>query len=154
MAVIEAPVSKFKKNNLKIYIIALLALAIWCVYDGYINKEWIEEHTNPDGSAQLYLTVNRQGPFYLGAAAVLFAIWFFAIKDKKIIADENELVISQNEKIPYKSIESINKTDFQKKGKFTITYEIQPGHQISRKLSNRKYDNLSSILTHLVAKIS
>jgi len=43
---IVAPYSKFKKNNLKIYIVFLLALAAWCAYDGYINEKWIEEHTN------------------------------------------------------------------------------------------------------------
>ena len=108
MDVIVAPLSKFKKNNLKLYIVVLLGLTLWCVYDGYINEDWIQEHTNPDGSPQPYLTANRKGPYYLVGAAILIAIRFFMIKNKKIIADENELVISENQKIPYGAIEKID----------------------------------------------
>lgn len=153
MDVIVAPISKFKKNNLKIYIVVLLGLTLWCVYDGYVNQGWIAEHTNPDGTAQPYLTANRQGPFYLVGLSILLAIKFFVIKNKKIIAQENELVISEKQKIPYGAIEKIDKTKFKEKGFFIITYKDREAEK-DCKLSDRHYDNLSAILDHLVAKIS
>ena len=39
---IEAPISKYKRTNFKIYIVACLVIGIWCIYDGYLNKAWIE----------------------------------------------------------------------------------------------------------------
>ncbi len=101
-----------------------------------------------------YLTVNRSAPYYLIGAAVLLAGYFFVIKSKKIIADENELVISAKEKISYDAIEKIDKTNFESKGFFIVTYKDQSGGEVDRKISDRKYDNLSAVLEHLVAKIS
>ena len=152
--VIEAPISKFKKNNFKIYIAICIGLSIWCIYDGYYNEEWIAEHTNSDGTPMAYLTVNRSAPYYLIGAAVLLAGYFFVIKSKKIIADENELIISAKEKISYDAIEKIDKTNFESKGFFIVTYKDQSGGEVDRKISDRKYDNLSAVLEHLVAKIS
>ena len=151
---IEAPISKFKKNNLKIYIVVLVGIAIWCVYDGYFNDKWIEEHTDADGNPQTYLVFNRKAPPFFIGAAVLIGAYLFAIRNKKLIADENEFVISDKEKISYDSIQKIDKTRFKSKGFFTITYKNDEGHEVNRKLSDRKYDNLVAVLDKLVAKIS
>ena len=151
---IEAPISKFKKNNLKIYIVVLTGIAIWCAYDGYFNKKWIEEHTDANGNPEAYLVFNQKAPPFFIGAAVLLGAYLFAIKNKKVIADENELMISDNEKIPYKSIQQIDKTHFESKGFFVLTYKKDDGSETSRKISNRMYDNLRAILEHLVAKIS
>ncbi len=151
---IEAPVSKFKKNNLKIYIVFCLGLLTWCVYDGYFNEKWIAEHTNEDGSQKTYLTANRRAPYLFVPLIGYFAITLFIIKDKKIVADENELVISDNFKISYDSIQAIDKTHFEKKGRFTITYNDKDNREVSYKLSDRKYDNLSAVLEHITTKIS
>ncbi len=151
---IEAPVSKFKKNNLKIYIVFCLGLLAWCIYDGYFNEKWIAEHTNEDGSQKTYLVANRRAPYLFVPLIGFFAITLFVIKDKKIIADENELVISKNFKIPYDSIQAIDKTLFEKKGRFTIIYNDQNDSELQYKLSDRKYDNLSAVLEHITAKIS
>lgn len=150
---IEAPLSKFKKNNLKIYIAFCIGLAIWCAYDGYFNEKWIEEHTDADGNPQTYLVVNRKAPPYLIGAAVLLGAYLFAIRNKKILADESELIISAKEKIPYDSIQKIDKTHFGSKGYFIITYKNKDGCEINRKINNKKYDNLSAVLDELVAKI-
>ena len=151
---IDAPISKYKKTNLKIYIILSIAVAAWFAYDGYINKDFIEEHTNEDGKPNSTLVFNQKAPPFFAAAAVFFGVYLFAIKNKKLIADENELVFSTKEKIPYDSIEAINKTYFEKKGFFVITYKNKKSNQTNRKLSDRSYDNLAAILDHLVAKIS
>lgn len=151
---IEAPLSKFKKTNLKIYIVVCIGLAIWCAYDGYLNEDWIKEHTNPDGTPQAYLTFNQKAPYFFAGAAVLLGIYLFAIRSKKLIADENELILSDGEKISLDSIQKIDKTNFDSKGYFIITYKDKESSEINRKLSNRRYDNLAAILDHLVAKIS
>jgi len=141
---IEAPVSKFAKTNIKIYIGACLAAAVIFAYDGYLSKyKWsgrysfYQEHVIDNGG--------------IPNAAMKFNI---VIKRNKLIADENELVFSNKTKIAYDSIQKINKTHFDKKGYFVITYKNESGKEIARKISDRKYDNLKAILDHLVAKIT
>jgi len=151
---IEAPASKFRKTNLKIYIAICIGLAIWCAYDGHFNKQWIERHTNHDGSEQPYLVFNKNAPPYFIGAAILLTVYFFVFKKKKIIADETELIISKSKRIPYDSIQKIDKMHFDSKGFFLITYKDENDREISYKLSDRLYDNLPVILEHLVAKIS
>jgi len=151
---IEAPLSKFKKTNFKIYIAVCLGLAIWCAYDGYFNDEWIKEHTDADGNPGSYLVFNRNSPPFLFGTAVLLGAYLFAIRNKKVIAEENELVISNRKKIPYDSIERIDKTHFDSKGYFLITYKNENGSETNYKLSDRTYDNLAAILNKLIAQIS
>ena len=151
---IEAPISKFTKTNLQIYIFLCLAVAAWFAYDGYLNKTFIEKNTDDDGSPNSTLIFNQKAPPFFFAAAAFFGAYLFVVKNRKLIADENELVFSAKEKIPYDSIEAINKTYFEKKGFFVITHKDEHGNEINRKISDRKYDNLAAILDHLVAKIS
>jgi hypothetical protein len=159
---IEAPVSKFTKTNIKIYIAACLAAAVIFAYDGYLSKyKWsgrynfYKEHVlDNDGRPTQTMNFNRKSPPFFIGAAVLFAVYLFVIKNNKLIADENGLVFSAKEKIPYDSIQKINKTYFEKKGFFVITYKNESGNQVDRKITERKYDNLPAILYHLVAKIS
>ena len=157
---IEAPYSKHSKNNFIIGIVFSLAMAIIFAYDGYLSKyEWslrrsfYEEHVK-DGKPDFDMVFNQKSPFvFVGLAAVLTA-WFRARKNKKLLADENELIISDKKRIPYDSIEKIDKTYFDKKGVFVITYKTEGNKEVNRKISDRQYDNLAAILEHLVAKIS
>jgi hypothetical protein len=151
---IEAALSKFKKNNLKIFIVILIGLGIWFAYDGYKNEEFIEKHTNEDGTMDSTLAFNKKSPPYFIAAGVLCGVYLFLIKDRKIIADESGLVINDKLKIPYDSIQQINKTHFDSKGHFTITYKNESGKDINCKISDRMYDNLSAVVDEIVGKIS
>ena len=151
---IEAPISKFKKNNLKIYIAVCIGLMIWCVYDAHFNAKFQEKYTDADGNPTGWLVINRSAPPYLIGAAALLGAYLFAIRNKKLSADENELIISAKEKIPYDSIQKIDRTHFDKKDFFVITYKNKNDREVERKLSSRTYDNLAAILDHLVAKIS
>ena len=151
---IEAPLSKYKKNNFKIGLVICVVLAAWCTYDGYFNKDWIEKHTDADGTAQTYLVFNRNAPPVLLVIAVLLGVYLFTVRNKKIVATESELVINDKKKIPYDSIQKIDKTHFEKKGGFTITYTDSSGGEIDCKINDRTYDNLPAILDELVAKIS
>ena len=159
---IEAPISKFKKNNFRIFIAVCLAMTIIFAYDGYLSKyEWsmrysfYKEHVvDNDGEPTSTMVFNQKSPpFFAGAAALLWA-YLFAIRNKKLIADETELVFSDRNRISYDSIEKIDKTHFEKKGFFVFTYKNEDGKEINRKLSDRTYDNLDAILDHLVAQIS
>jgi len=151
---IEAPLSKHKKTNLKIYIIVCLVLAIWFGYDGYFSDKFREEHTDDNGIPDGVLVFNQKSPPFFAGAAVLLGVYLFAIKSKKVIADENELIISAKERVAYDSIQKIDKTHFGSKGYFIITYKGKNGVEIDRKLNDRMYDNLAAILDELVAKIS
>jgi len=151
---IVAPYSKFKKNNLKIYIVFLLALAAWCAYDGYINEKWIEEHTNEDGSPMTYLTFNQNAPYVLGAGAIVLGIYMGIVSGKKLVADENELIVSKKQKISYSTIQQINKTHFDAKGYFTIGYKTPDDKDAEVTISSKNYDNLGAVLDELVTKIS
>ena len=151
---IEAPISKFKKTNFKIYIAVCMGLAIWCAYDGYFNDKWIEKHTDTNGNPETYLVFNRKAPPYFVGAAVVLGAYLLAIRSKKIIADENELVLSNKKRIPYDSIQKIEKTHFDSKGYFIITYKDKDGNEINRKVGDKTYDNLAVLLDELVAKIS
>jgi hypothetical protein len=159
---IEAPVSKYTKTNLKIYIAVCVAAAVIFAYDGYLSKyKWSGRYSfykkhvlDNDGIPTSAMNFNRKAPPFFAGAAALFAVYFFVIKNNKLIADENELVFSAKDKIPYDSIQKIDKTYFDKKGFFVITHKDENGKELDRKISDRKYDNLAPILDHLVAKIS
>jgi hypothetical protein len=151
---IEAPISKFKKNNILIYIGICIIFAAWFAYDGYINEKFIQEHTNENGKADSILIFNQKSPPFFLVGAVFFGIYFYRIKGRKLLAEENELVFSGGKSIPYDAIEKINKTWFEKKGYFVITYKDKDGKETEHKISDRSYDGLENILNHLVEKIS
>ncbi len=151
---IEAPMSKYKRNTLIGGIIFLGGFGIYCIYDGYYNEEFIKKHKDAEGNPNSTLVFNQKSPPYLIGAAALLGVYLFAIKNKKIVADDNELIISSKERISYDSIQQIDKTYFEKKGFFVITFKDKDGKETRRKLNERTYDNLAAILDHLVAKIS
>ena len=157
---IEAPYSKYRKTNLKILIFICLVAAIIFGYDGYFSKyEWsgrrsfYEKHA-PGDMLDGTMKFNQRAPFVLVGISIISAIWLIKIKDHKVIAGENELVIGGNEKIPYNSIQQIDKTHFESKGFFMISYKTPDGNDALKALSYKKYDNLKALLEHLVAKIT
>lgn len=157
---VEAPVSKYKKTNTKIYIAACVIFAVVFAYDGYLSKyQWsyrrsfYEKHVK-DGRPDSDMIFNRIAPIVLSAVAVALAARLRALKDKKLVAGDSELIISDKKRIPYNSIQRIDKTYFDSKGFFIITYKDNDGREVKRKLSDRSYDNLVAVLDELVAKIS
>jgi hypothetical protein len=152
--VLEAPISKSKKNTLKIYIAICVLIAVWFGYDGYFNETFKEKHTDSNGTPDSTLVFNQKSPPFFIAAAALLGVYLFVIRNKKLIADENELVISNKEKISYDSILKIDKTGFDSKGLFIITYKNKDGSEVNRKISDKTYDNLKAVLDKLVAEIS
>jgi len=150
---VEAHVSKYKKTNLKIYIALCVIMAGWFAYDGYFNENFIKKHTDAVGKGDSTLAFNRKSPPYILAVAALLCVYMFVIRNKKLIADETALVAGSL-KIPYTSIEKINKTHFSSKGYFIIEYKNRQGAPAALKLSERTYDNLPAVLDTLIAKIT
>ena len=148
---IEAPLSKYKKQNLIIIIVLLIGGGAWFAYDGYKSPKFQEKHT-VDGKPDATLTFHRKAPPYLVGAGLVVGIFFLVIKGYKITVDDTALNL-RNKTIALDSIQKIDKTHFDKKGYFIITYE-QDGQSQELKLSDRTYDNMPAVLDHIVAKIS
>lgn len=151
---LEAPISSFKQKNLLIYAAAAALLGTWCLYDGYFNKDWIEKHTNPDGTAMTYLTFNRNAPYVLYPLAFALLGFRYIRKDRKLVIDDEKMTLSNGKQIPLSSIESIDKTSYEDKGYFVVAWRDESGKEKSLKLSDSCYDGLSQILDHLITKIS
>ena len=151
---VEAPLSKYKRNSLLIGIVACLGMALWFAYDGGFNKEFIAKHTTQQGQPDSTLAFNQKSPPFFLAGAVLIGVYWCAVRNRKLVAAEDALVIAGKRRIPYDTIEKIDKTYFETKGLFTITYRTEGGKLIQYKLSDRQYDNLKPILDHLVAQIT
>jgi hypothetical protein len=144
---IEAPLSRYKRTNFLIGIVLCAGLALWCAYDGYFSPTFKETHPQ-------WWRTNRVAPFILGPVALIIAAWWLGIRNRKVVADENELIVSAKTRIPYDAIEKIDKTYFERKGFFVITYKRPNGAEAHWKLSDHVYDNLPAILDHLIAKIT
>jgi hypothetical protein len=151
---IEAPLSRYKRTNFYIYIAVCVVLGLWFAYDGYLNKGFIEEHTDEQGRPNSTLVFNQKSPPFFLAGALFFAGYLYAIRRRKLVAGEDALVIAGRQRIPYDAIEAIDKTFFEKKGFFTITYKNGQGRESRRRISDREYDNLGPILDHLIAQIT
>jgi hypothetical protein len=158
---IEASVSKYKLKNLKIYMAICVVAAIVFGYDGYLSKyEWSKRQSfynkhfvENDGVPDSTMTFNQKGPPVFLAVAVIFAVRLAMIKNNKILADESGIVLGK-QTVSYDSIEKIDKTQFEPKGYFIVTYKNEQSGETDLKISDRNYDNLQELLDHLVAKIS
>jgi hypothetical protein len=144
---IEAPLSKYKRNSFLIGITVCVGLSLWCGYDGHINKSFKEAHPE-------WWVTNRAAPFALLPVAAVLAAWWGAIRGRKLVADDKELILPGHSRIAYDAIESIDKTYFEDKGFFVITYKQAGGGEVKHRLSDRDYDNLTAILDHIVSRIS
>jgi hypothetical protein len=151
---IEAPLSKHRRTYLIIRIVVCVLFAIWFGYDGYFNEKFKSEHVDADGAPDGTLVFNQKAPPVLFCVAVLLGVHLYVVRNSRVRAEENELLINATEKIPYDSIEKIDKTHFKSKGFFVLTYRGGNGRVVKRKLGDADYDNLGPILDELVAKIT
>jgi hypothetical protein len=151
---LEAPLSKYKRNNFIIGIVVCLVMALWFGYDGRFNRDFIAKHTLEQGGPDGTLIFNQKSPPFFFAGALLVGAYWCAVRKRKLVAAEDALVFPGGRKILYDAIEQIDKTHFETKGLFTITYKTERGRLVRHKLSDRQYDNLKPILEHLVAQIT
>ena len=158
---VEATASKYTSNSFRLYMLACIIGAAVLAYDGYLSKyEWAkrqkfyETHyvlndNQPDGT----MTFNRNAPFVLLPLGAFFAFKWVTAKKKKVVAGDTSLDVCGTE-IAYDSIESINKTHFESKGFFTITYKDSQQSDNEIRVSDKDYDGLGIVLDEVVAKIS
>jgi hypothetical protein len=148
----------YKRNNYMIGMAVLAGLALWFAYDGYFSEKFIEKHTlnqgteeaQPDGT----LVFNRKvWPFMLVGAAAC-GVGLLLIRGKKVTAGDSEVVIDGKRRIAYDRIEKIDKTHFEKKGYFVVTYADDQDKEVDVRLSDRTYDNLKAVLEEMIAKIT
>ncbi len=151
---IEASLSKYKRHNFIIGIVVCLVMALWFGYDGHFNQKFIAEHTLEQGRPDFALSFNQKSPPFFFAGALLVGGYWYAVRNRKLVAADDALVFSGGKRIPYDAIEQIDRTHFEAKGLFTITYKSQSGSLVQHKLNDRQYDNLKPILEHLIAQIS
>lgn len=149
---IVAPLSRYRRNNHMILLAVVLGLAAWFHYDGHFNQEFITKHTKPDGTPDDTLMINRKAPPFLLAAGVLVVGNFVRIRNQRIRVDEENLVINSLS-IPLKDLTQIDRTHFDNKGFFMLSYRSGGGER-SIKLVSRNYDNLSEILDRLIEELS
>jgi len=150
---IEATGSKYGVKSGIMIAIACLAFGVYCLYDGWINEKYQEEHTDSQtGEPKFDLMFNRvYGPVACGAAGLYFLIGAIRLKAKKIIADENGLTFSNGKTISYAGMKKIDKTPLEKKGYFSIEYE-QGQATKTLKLTDRQYDNLGLLLDEIIRR--
>lgn len=154
---IEAKLSKYKRNNRLLTIFILAAVGAWFAYDGYLNDKFIEKHTKTNEAGEKVpdstLVFNQKSPPFFIAGAIAATIWLFLTKDKKVTAGEVSLITEKTE-VPYDKIEQIDKTNFDSKGYFVITYKNEQGSEQTLRFSDRTYDNLPAVLDEIVKKIT
>ena len=160
---IEAPLSKYKKKNMLIFMAILIGAAIIFGYDGYLSKyEWSMRHNfykehviDNGGMPDSDMAFNQKAPPIFAIAGIVLAIYYFTVAaQRKVAAEDSAVILNGKEAIAYDAIEKINKTNFESKGYFIITYTDSSGQSKDVKISDRTYDNLPAVLDHIVAKIS
>jgi hypothetical protein len=111
------------------------------------------KHTE-DGRPNQNLLFNRYAPLGMVAGVAILGMWLVHIRGLKVVATATELIVSGQPAIPYDSIQQIDKTHFEKKGFFVITYKTDGDREAIVRLDDRHYDNLGPILDRLVEKIT
>ncbi|MDH7598139.1 MAG: hypothetical protein QHH07_00690 [Sedimentisphaerales bacterium] len=151
---IVAPVSKGRKDSVVLYMAICFGLAVWCIYDGFINKDFIAAHLDQQGRADGTLILNRLGGPILLLAALGLSLWLSKMRRGGLVATDQALIVKKTLQIPYSSIKQIDKTHFQDRGYFLLTYDSQQEGQRTIRLDQRDYDNLGPILERLIEAVS
>jgi len=145
---LEFKYSSYRVNNFAIAALLLLGLSAWFIYDGYHKVDFIEKHSDagvPDDT----LKFNRSF-WYAGIpAAVVSAGFFFVLRGRKILVDDNTINIS-GKKIPLDAIESLDQSNFKEKGFFIIHH----GEGQSTKFSRNQWDGMNRLREFVIEKIS
>lgn len=146
---VQATGSRHKANTDWIIVAVCIVATLWFLYDGWMSKSFIEEHTLEDGSVDVTLQTNRYyAPIGLAIAAAWFALGAVRTKGLRITADDAGLETPSG-RIPYDTIETIDRRYFEKEGHFTIQYR-QDNTSQKIKLRDRDYDNLAILLDEIV----
>ena len=153
MTQIEAPVSRYKKNNYLMWAVILVGLAAWFAYDGYKNHDFIKKHTKADGTPDATLKFHKAAPPFMLLGGLVMGVMTLVVRHRRLTADDQALHANKLT-IPYHQIEAVDKTHFDKKGYFVVMWKGPDQKERQTKLADRDYDNLSAVLDRIVEKIS
>ncbi|MBP8304475.1 MAG: hypothetical protein KBE04_10150 [Phycisphaerae bacterium] len=151
---IVGPFSRHRTNSAVLYIVVLVGFGLWCLVDGYFKASFIDAHTGPDGRPDSTLLFNRYAPWFLFLGAAGLGAWLVSIRKRRVVATDTELVVRDTLRIPYDSIQQIDKTLFEKKGFFVVTYKAAEAGEKTVRLDDRNYENLRPILDRLIQAIT
>ncbi|MGD0078835.1 MAG: hypothetical protein ABSB91_09480 [Sedimentisphaerales bacterium] len=160
---LTAPLSRYKKKTFIIWIVACVVFGAFFLYDGYLSKykwsmryDFYENHVLKKGGKPDSTMVWNQKwlPAVCGSGALLCGMYLFLIRNRRIVAEDNQIIIDDEVSIAYDTIHKIDKTYFDSKGFFIITYKNKDCSEVRRKISDRTYDNLGPVLELLIKKIS
>ncbi len=146
---IEATGNKYQQKTGYIIFVACLIFGAYFLYDGWFSKSYQAKHME-NGKPDANLMTNRYyGPITCGIAALYFLVSSIKLSSARIEAKEDALFIYPDKTIPWKSIKQIDKRAFDKSGYFIIIYQDN-GNERRLKLSDRKYDNLPTLLDEII----
>ena len=152
---VVATFSKYSRQNLIIAIVICIGAIAVCSYDGYINQDFIAEHTI-DGQIDSVLAFNKYSQPVFAVFAILAAIRYYIVGSYKVVAGDDSIEVDGKLEIKYDDIESLNPTYFDVKGKgyFVLEYKSSDGNIKDLKISKKRYDGTSELLETIVSKIS
>jgi len=148
MAVVATGCRHTRNTNYIIAVVCIL-VGLYFFYDGWIGNYRLKELEENDNKPTISLYINQYAIIPLAVIAVYFALAAKRLNAKRIEADDTALSFSHGLKIPYNSIQQIDKRFFEKEGHFTLEYEV--GSEAKKlKLTDRTYDKLGLLLDEIV----
>lgn len=158
---VEAPVSKYHRNNQLLYTVACAVVALILAYDGYLSKyEWSQRYSfyekhviENDNKPDDVMKFNRYAPIALIFGAAFFGYRYYTLKGRKIVVDETAVHMPEGD-IGIDSIQAIDKTHYESKGYFELIRKTGKDSNERVKLSSKSYDNLDAVLEDLASRIS
>jgi len=152
---VEVVGSKYTSRTNLLIAAACVVFGLWFLYDGWLNQEFIQGHTDIDeatGEQKIDgdLQLNRTWiPLGCGVVMIYFVISAVRLKSKKIVTDSEGLILNDGRKIAFNDIRQIDKRFFDQKGYFAIEYE-QADQTKEMKFDDRTWDGLGLLLDEIV----
>ncbi|MCP4710512.1 MAG: hypothetical protein GY869_17960 [Planctomycetes bacterium] len=148
---VEVVGSRYTCRTNLIIAAACVVFGLWFLYDGWLNEEFIKDHTDKiTEEIDPTLQSNRTWiPLGCSVVMIYFVISTVRLKSKKIVTDSEGLVISDGQKIAFSDIRQIDKRFFEQKGYFAVEYE-QAGQTKEMKFDDRTWDGLGLLLDEIV----
>ena len=150
MAVVATGCRHTRNTNYIIAVVCIL-VGLYFFYDGWFGSYREKELEENEGKPTISLYINQYAIIPLAVIAVYFALAAKRLNAKRIEADDTALSFSHGLKIPYNSIQQIDKRFFEKEGHFTIEHDAD-GSIKKLKLNDRTYDGLGLLLDEIVRR--
>ncbi len=141
---VECRASKDSAVRLFIGAVALVAVGLYCVYDGYFHMvkddagnmvpkypapaAWDMDHINDAATYSL----NHFGPYLFIPLGLLLAALAFRTLKRFVVADNEGLVVNGRAKVPWSEFTGIDASLLDAKGLLTLQRKDAPGVKLDR----------------------